>query len=158
MALVKNNPFKPRRTKSKHSRLQVSAGFEHTIFHDVLENMGLDADSSMWDLAQEIAKDIKAATPVRPGVAKLGRRKKGAKVSKAKRDRPGSLKRSVKASRRGKRYRQEGRWKFFTTRMVVRMRYYGFYVDRGWDHKRAKRWIEGTQFATRLINQRLMRD
>lgn len=149
----------PRRAKqSKSSRLQVSSGFEHTIFHDTLEQMGLDADGALWDLAKDLAVDIKAATPVRPGAAKKGRRKKGAKVSTNKRDKPGSLKRSVKASRRGKRFRQEGRWKFFTTRIVIRMRYYGFYVDRGWDHAKAQRWIQGTQFATRLINQRLMRD
>jgi hypothetical protein len=50
----------------------------------------------------------------------------------------------------------DGRWRFHTSRIVIRMRYYGFFIDRGWIHARSGNWIFGTAFATREINRRVL--
>jgi len=129
---------------------------KETVFHNVLEQMGDEADAMLLGIAKEIAAAAKQEAPVRKKAKKKGyggkTRYKGAKTTK-----PGELKRSIKAARRGKRYKQDGKWRFHTTRIAISMRYYGMWLDRGWIHAKTGRQIIGTMFLTKHINRRLVR-
>lgn len=159
MAAVKQRRANPKARVS----LVVAHGFQETIYHDVLDSMGEDAGDRLLAIAKDVAKDAKANAPVRKtsyhnknstGKGAKPIRKKG---TTPKRGKPGELKRSIRAVRAGKRYRQEGKWKFRIDRVVIRTRFYGFFVDRGWVHAKSGNQIVGTMFLTREINRRLLR-
>jgi hypothetical protein len=126
--------------------------------------MGDDADAELLKIDKELAKEAKQDAPVRTK-AKKAKKGFGKKVryKGAKPTLPGELKRSVRAIRAGKRYKQDGKWKFFVSRIVIRMRYYGLFIDRGWTWKQPSRTaktkkIQGTYFLTKVINKRLVRN
>lgn len=145
--------------------IHIQYGMQETIFHNILEVFGENADAELFRIAKEIVKTVRPNVPVR-GQTPYSRKPVGGEApapSKMKRGvvarlkpTPGELRKSLKAKRIGKRYRQEGKWKFFTTKIAIRMKFYGMFIDRGWVHAKSGRYINGTAFLTREINRRLI--
>ena len=114
-------------------------------------------ESAFQSMADETMKEIRAtgkrAVDAIKAVAPTGPRgKKRSKMSKLY----GTVKTRTRLAAAGKREKvwKDGkrRWSFKVERIVVRVPFYGYFVDKGWSAKGARQ-IPGTGFVTNTIKR-----
>lgn len=135
----------------------------NVIDQAAMERVYDGADTELMRIAKEIAAAAKENAPVfntRPSTKKLAGKwkfKKGLRKRSKMSQRYGPLKGSIKAFRKGKRMKQNGRWRFLATRIAIRMAFYGKFLNDGFTNWQTGRAIEGSGFLTDEINRRLVR-